>query len=76
MSTILFIYVRFFSPTEGRYDIDNRFKCNLRKLRQGNKHSEQLTQTEDANAPSETPEMDLLDNMGISADDAVRIAAC
>ncbi|CAM3263567.1 ATPase family associated with various cellular activities (AAA) [Paracoccus aminovorans] len=72
-STIPFIEARFFSANEGRIELGTRFKKHLRKLRCRRIPPELLAPPEDVNAGGDDSDIDLMDIIGISADDAARI---
>lgn len=72
-STIPFIEARFFSASEGRFELETRFKKHLRKLRCRRIPPNLLAPPDEVDAPDESPDMDLADFIGISAHDATRI---
>ncbi|RDD72586.1 AAA family ATPase [Paracoccus versutus] len=73
MSTIPIIEARFFSANEGRIELETRFKKRLRKLRCKRIPPEFLAPPDDVDAACDRPDVDPMDIIGISADDAARI---
>ncbi|RDD71241.1 AAA family ATPase [Paracoccus versutus] len=72
-STIPFIEARFFSASEGRIELATRFKKHLRKLRCKRLPPEFLAPPDEIDAACDRPDIDPMDIIGISADDAARI---
>ena len=73
MSTISFIEARFLSANEGRLELETRFKKHLRKLRCRRLPPGLLAPPDDVAAACDRPDIDPMDIIGISADDAARI---
>ena len=71
--TTPFIEARFFSASEGRIELDTRFKKHLRKLRCKRLPPEFLAPPDEDDAACDRADVDPMDIIGISADDAARI---
>ena len=73
MSTIPFIEARFFSPNEGRIELETRFMRHLRKLRCRRIPPDLPAPPDEAGAPSNISDADLMGIIRFSDDDEARI---
>ncbi|ADO44321.1 ATP-dependent Lon protease (plasmid) [Ketogulonicigenium vulgare Y25] len=73
MSTIPFIEARFFNPAEGRIELETRLMRHLRKLRCKRIPPDLPAPPDEADAPGEISDADLMGIIRFSDDDEARI---
>jgi hypothetical protein len=73
MSRIPFIEARFFSPKEGRFELEARLKRHLRELRCRKIPAELLAPPEDMDDLVDSADMGLMKSVDINAGDGARI---